>query len=120
MISWRLYFFLSLMFTVGTAMALTMEGAYLGPSEANLVEELLGFNVAKMSVGQLILGAPIWGTKALSSALPKLLLWDYSFLEGELSAIKYFLLYPLSVAVVVALIMMTYSIAQGIFRFWLR
>jgi len=54
-----------------------------------------------------------WGF--FTHGIPKLILWDYSFLEGEWAIVKWVILYPISAGVVYGMALVFIAALQGIF-----
>jgi len=80
---------------------------------SNVMYNALGFNVA---VSDTILGT-FWtlGEAAVRIAkiVPRAIAWNYSFLEGSLAMVKYFILYPLSAGLVLTLAMYFRNLILG-------
>lgn len=46
--------------------------------------------------------------------IPKLIMWDYSFLSGGWELLKYILLYPISIGVVWGIVQLFTTVISGI------
>lgn len=113
MLSTKQLMFASFVFMVGTLSCLIIEGAYYGQGDLDIINALTGYNVIQMS------GAGIWaipklGLGFMTTGLPKLLLWDFSFFEGGWFIFRLFLIGTLSLALVWGVTMALISFGQGI------
>lgn len=97
--------FLVFTFLVGTLISLFIEGAYFGQNQMNIINALTGFNVQEetSTVGTLF-AYPKMAIGFFTVGIPKILLWDYSFLEGGWSLVKWLLLYPISAGIVFGIV----------------
>ena len=106
--------FLAMVFIVGQFMCLVGEGGFFGQDDVDLQNTLTGYTALEVS------GAGIWTVPKLiggflTTGLPKMITWNYSFLEGSWSMIKWFLLYPISIGVVWGITLVFMPVIQGIF-----
>ncbi|AAW39821.1 hypothetical protein SDC9_42707 [bioreactor metagenome] len=98
-------------FVIGNAMCLILDGVWIGTAEQNFFNALLGFQVMSYTDSTMAnIGITIANfTNGLigffTHALPKLVAWDYSFLDGGWSVIKWFLLWPISAGTVLGVIL---------------
>jgi len=107
--------FITFIFIMGTFLSLIMEGAYFSSEEAGIINNLTGFSIMEIErMG--ILTIPKLALGFLMNGLPKVIMWDYSFLEGEWMIIKWILLYPISASVVYGIIKLFIPAVTGIFR----
>lgn len=93
-------------YIIGQVMCLIFEGTWLGDPEQSFFNALLGFSVMQYSdsaIGNLfvmvvnVVGG-IYGF--ITYAIPRLLFWNYSFLEGTAGLVKWFFLFPISAGTV--------------------
>ncbi len=93
-------------YIVGQFMCLTYEGVWFGDPEQSFMNALLGFSVMQYSdnvIGNLFVTIVniVGGTIGLLTyAIPRLLFWNYSFLEGTAGLLKWLVLYPVSAGTV--------------------
>ena len=80
------------------------EGEHAYNANSAALNEFVGFRVGQKSTSFGILTFPFQAAGAIGTFIAKVLLWDWSYLEGNAVYIKWFLLYPLSAAVIVALL----------------
>lgn len=92
-----------------------LEGAWFGIREMDILNQLTGYSITQagdLSVIQL-------GAGFFTTGLPKMLLWDYPFLQGNLLIVR-FLLICLSIGVLwgvfTVLIGAAQSLVQGVLR----
>ncbi len=91
-------------------------GTRVYSESAGLLNTVVGFRMqefASLNTVEKVLRAPIFFIGAIANFAAKVVLWDYSFLEGNAVYIKYTLLYPLSVAFVFAFIMFIRKVVSG-------
>jgi len=55
--------------------------------------------------------------KILTVAVPKMIMWDYSFLEGDMVLLKYTLLYAISAGFLISFIGWTLPLVRSILPF---
>ncbi len=86
-----------------------------------VINQAVGFNLAEaMSTAGFIKTITL-APGALFHAVPKLVMWNYSYLEGDLfefplAYIKYMILWPLSAGFVITFTMMMINVFMGIAR----
>lgn len=80
-------------------------------SEAtNVLNSALGYHVfSSVSVFGMF-SIPMPNPRIFTVTIPKMLLWDYPFLDGHMMLFKYILLYPLSAGFLMALIVVVGSV----------
>lgn len=93
----KLMMFMAFGYVVGTFICLIIEGSSFGAAEAGFINNLTVFREVQ------VFG--LWTMPALNidfftKGIPKLLMWDYSFLSGGYSMIKWFILWPLSIGAI--------------------
>ena len=111
----KLTMFIVFVFLAGTMLCLMMEGAFFGQEEVDLVNELTGYNILQLS-GTGLWSIPKMGVGFLTNGLPKIVLWDYSFLEGGWGSLfKWIVLFPVSIGVIWGIAQMFLTTVQGIF-----
>lgn len=109
--SWKGIIFIVFVFFIGQAMCLLVDGTWIGTEEVSLMNSLTGYTTVEISEsGILMLPKVAYGF--FTEGLPKLIMWDYSFLQGEAEAFKWFILYPISAGVVYAMAMMVISLLR--------
>lgn len=110
----KLIMFCVFIFFIGTILSLLIEGTWMGSAEVTVMNQLTGFTTLEVS------GAGIWAIPKqiigfFIHGLPKLIMWDYSFLSGTASIFKWVVLYPISAGVVYGIALVFISVVQGIF-----
>jgi len=92
---------------IGTATCLIIEGSWFGSSQASIINSLSVYRVAELFGTWKI---PVPNIDFLLVGLPRLLTWDYSFLQGGLDIIQWFLAVVLGIGVLWGL----YQLAVGV------
>jgi len=111
----KLTMFLMFVFFWGTLLSLMIEGEWYGASEIDIVDSLTGYNIAGLQdTGFMAIPKLGWGF--FTHGLPKLLLWDYAFLTGSLSLIRWFMVCIFSTGIVWAVASTFIGAIQGLFR----
>ena len=110
----KLIMFCVFIFVVGTLLSLIIEGGYFGSQEVGIMNQLTGYTTLQIA------GTGIWTVPKLvvgffTHGLPKLIMWDYGFLEGEAAIFKWIVLYPISAGVVWGIALVFIPAVQGIF-----
>lgn len=90
----------------------TLVGQWITDEDAEKVENLIGFSEIQSDESVPI--AYIKAAWGFFSSVPQMLVWDYSFLEGDWELMKWILLYPLSMAAVFGLIAAASSVLFGV------
>lgn len=91
-------------------------GAKVKNETSNVVNNLLGYNVATTAATYGTASAVVGLGWNLIKSIPKMIAWDYSYLEGQLTLIKYLILWPISAGFVFSLGLMFIGAIQGLFR----
>lgn len=79
------------------------------------IDNFMGYNITTSNASFGAYDALTFGAHLFTN-LPKFLAWDYSFLQGQLIMLKFFVLYPLSCAFVFAIGFGLISLAMGLFK----
>ncbi len=88
----------------------------------SVVNQVVGFNIAETMSTSGPIRVVIMVPSALMHAIPKLIQWDYSYLEGQLLGVfplayyKYIVLYPLSGAFIMGFAVIMINVFMGIAR----
>lgn len=115
MMSPKFVIFFAFSYVSSTLVCLFIEGGYFGAEELSVMNALTGISLLEVS------GSGFWMIPKLISdfftvGVPRLLLWDYSFLDTpEGGLFKWLVLLPLSVGFVWGLAVVFLSAIQGIF-----
>lgn len=115
MMSPKFVIFFAFSYVTATLLCLFIEGAYFGATELGIMDALTGMSLLEIT------GTGAWTIPKLISGfftigVPRLLLWDYSFLDtAEGGLFKWLLLLPLSVGFVWGLAVVSLSAISGIF-----
>lgn len=99
----------SFLFVLCSAMCLFIEGSWIGEREMDVMNALTGYTVVEaggMSVIQLG-----WGF--FTQGLPQMLMWDYSFFEGDWGIVRYFLM-PISIGIIWGVFTVVIGAVQGL------
>jgi len=110
----KLTMFMMFVFVLGTLVSLTLEGAWVGQQEMDLVNNMTGYSMIELQ-GAGFWAIPKMGWGFLTIGLPKVLLWDYSFFEGTWSLLRWVLVGTISVACVWGIAQMFITTVQGVF-----
>lgn len=111
----KLVIFFAFSFVVSTMLCLFIEGSYLGAEEISVMNALTGMSLLEVS------GSGGWAVPRLIAGfftvgVPRLLLWDYSFLDSADGGLfKWIVLFPLTVGFVWGLAQVFIPVIQGIF-----
>ena len=109
----QLFMFIVFTFVSGTIISLIIEGSYWGTGdEWDVMQSITGYSTMQIS-GAGGITIPQWTWGFLSNGLPKMLLWNYSFLDGSWAVIKPFL-FAISAGIVFGVGMLIMNIAQGV------
>lgn len=100
-------------FICGQILCLICEGAWLGDSDMQVINELIGFDITTLDgANPLEMVSAGWGF--FTHGIPNMLSWDYSFFYGTFALVKIILLFPLSVGVVWGLISLFAPLVSGL------
>ena len=97
-------------FIIGQMMCLISQGIWLGSEEQDFFNALLGFTAHEYTdslignIGTTFVNVIGGLVGFFTVAIPKLVMWDYSFLDGGWSIVKWLLLYPLSAGTVIGVV----------------
>lgn len=111
----KLMIFFTFSYVAATMMCLFIEGSYLGEEELSVMNALTGMSILEVS------GAGLWTIPRLIAGfftvgVPRLLLWDYSFLATDEGGLfKWMLLLPLTAGFVWGLAQVFLGAIQGLF-----
>lgn len=100
----------------GTSAVVHLAGAKVKNEMTNVINSLLGYNVASTAATYGSFSAIVGLGWNLIMSIPKMIAWDYSYLTGQLAMIKYLILWPISAGFVFSLGMIFVSTAMGLFR----
>lgn len=115
MMSPKFVIFFAFSYVSATLLCLFIEGGWFGAEELDIMNALTGMSLLEIT------GTGAWTIPKLISGfftvgVPRLLLWDYSFLDTpEGGLFKWLLLLPLSVGFVWGLAVVFLSAISGIF-----
>lgn len=115
MMSPKFVVFFAFSYVTATLLCLFIEGSYFGAEELSIMNALTGMSLLEIT------GTGAWTIPKLISGffkvgVPRLLLWDYSFLDtAEGGLFRWLLLLPLSVGFVWGLAVVFLSAISGIF-----
>ena len=91
-------------------------GVKVKNKSTNVANSLLGYNVAATSATYGSFSAMVGLGWNLLRSIPRMIAWDYRYLDGQMQIIKYLILWPISIGFVFALTMMFVNTAMSIFR----
>ena len=111
--------FLAFVFIVGQLTCLFIEGSFFGQEEVDVVNSLTGYNTLQLSGGG-FWNIPKLAMGFITTGLPKMIMWDYSFLDGGWAMVKWLMLYPISIGVVWGLTMVFIGVVQGVMSAFFR
>ena len=100
----------------GTTAVAHSEGARVKNETSNILNSLLGYNVATTAATYGTAAAVVGMTWNIIRSIPRMIAWNYSYLEDGLSIIKYVVLWPISAGFVFALGLIFIGAIQGLFR----
>lgn len=101
---------LSFLFILGTIISVAIEGAFFGQGDIDVLNEMLGFSAFEAGG---LMAIPKIGIGFITHGLPKMLLWDYAFLDGHFVILR-ILLMSLSIAIVWGIVQVFLTVAQGL------
>ena len=102
--------------TLATEAKAHSAGAIVKAPEADILNTLMGFDVKVISTnaGDLVgLGLLVWN---FVRSIPRLIMWDYAFLQGDLALIRILVLYPISIGFIVTFSMVFVQWGRALFR----
>jgi len=92
-------------------------GAKIMNNASGAMNVLLGYNLTANRTELGTMDMVRFASGIFTKALPKIIMWDYSFLQGDLALIKYAILYPLTAGFVLALVGFLAPIIRSILPF---
>ena len=92
------------------------EGAKVKNESSNVLNNLLGYNVATTAASYGTTAAIVGLGWNLLNSIPRMIAWNYSYLDGQLAMIKYLILWPISAGFVFSLGMVFITTVMSIFR----
>lgn len=110
----KLIMFCYFIFILGTLFSLMIEGTWLGSEEVTFVNQMTGLTSLEIQ------GAGIWQVPKqiggfITNGLPKLITWNYSYLDDGYAALfKWVFLYAISAGVVWGVVLVFIPIVQGL------
>ena len=109
----KMMMWLSWIYLSCTICFLIIEGKVFNADDVNTVNSLTGFSAMEIqSYGGF--GFIVQGAGFMIHGLPKMITWDYPFLEGKFAIVKWVVFYPITIAVVYAHRSEIASAANGI------
>ncbi len=100
----------------GTEAVVHVVGTRVKNETTNMLNNILGYNVAVTTGTFGTYAAPVMYAWNFIRAIPKMVSWNYSYLEGRWVMLKYFMLWPISAGFVISLGLIFINLAMGIFR----
>lgn len=92
----KLLMFFAFIYFVGTFLCLSIEGEYYQDQDMTIVNQLTGVSfIEAQDAGPWAI--PKMAVGFFTNGIPKLILWNYTFLQGGYEIVKWLLLYPLTV-----------------------
>jgi len=99
----------------GTTAVAHSAGDHVYTAETSVVNNALGFNIAATTATVGVFSVLLIPVYFFTRTLPQLILWNWSFLDGELAILAYFF-FAISIGFVVSLAIAMLQVAQGILR----
>ncbi len=101
--------FLAWMWVICTFFCLVIEGNFYGTEDMNTLNYLVGYNTLELG--------GLWGVPRLiigffTNGFPRLLMWDYSFLEGGFAMIRFIMIAVFSTGAIWGLVSIFVPILQ--------
>jgi len=103
--------FLAFCLLVGNLWCLVIDGLWIQPEDVNIMGYLTGMNSLQTASWTAIFTVPF---NFFTHGFPKLILWDFSFLQGSLSIIRWFL-FIFSIGAIYAMAQEFRMVVQSIF-----
>ena len=100
----------------GTEAVIHAAGVKVKNETTNVINSLLGYNVATTAATYGSFSAIVGLGWNLLGSIPRMIAWDYRYLDGQMQIIKYLILWPISAGFVFALAMMFVNTVMSIFR----
>jgi hypothetical protein len=111
--STKLMMMCAFLFITGNLLCAFIEGTWLGEETTSVINILCGYQTTDINAT----GGMSWVSAAsgfFTVGLPKMLAWNYSFLEGGWSIFKLILLIPISVGFIWGIIQLFVTVISGI------
>lgn len=107
----KLVMYLAFTWLVGQMICLFIEGTYFGVQEVSIMNSLAVFRTTEVFG---LWTVPMLNLDFFTQGMPRLLMWDYSFLTGGYAIFKWFL-YVLSIGAVWGLATVFLGVIQRLF-----
>jgi len=110
----KLMMFLLFVFFIGNFISLIGDGEWFGDADMDITNHLTGYSVIELS------GAGFWsipkaGIGFLTDGLPRVLMWDYSYLQGDWMLLRMALVFFISAPMMWGVFQVFLPVLQGIF-----
>jgi len=103
--------FLAFVLLVGNILCLILDGDWIGSTDVGILQALTGMKSLETATYSSIFTVPY---NFLTTGFPKLITWDFSFLQGSLGIIRWFL-FIISIGAVWAMAILFLQAFQSIF-----
>jgi len=109
------WMFILFVFFVGNILSMAAEGDWFDSGFDGMTDQLTGYSVIQLS------GAGHWALPKMAEgffteAVPTILLWDYSWLEGNWVVFRLFLIFVFSAPIIFELAKLFLQAIQGLFQ----
>ena len=91
-------------------------GTKVKNESSNILNNILGYNVATTAASYGTTAAIVGLGWNLINAIPRMIAWNYNYLDGQLALAKYLILWPISTGFVFSLGMVFITTVMSIFR----
>jgi hypothetical protein len=116
--STKIIMFCVFVFIPGTLFSLLMDGVWWGADQGSVLNALSGFSNVSMS-GAGIWSFPVMLVSFFTVGVPRMLLWDYSYLNNPFGEVFKLFLYAISAGVMWGFFQVFIPVAQSAFS-WVR
>lgn len=99
----------------GTDAAAHADNAIVYSEDAGVLNYAMGFNIATVGATAGVMSIPVIVGKFFTVTVPRLVMWNYSFLEGDMGILGYFFV-AVSLGFIITLGLAVISAIMGIFR----
>ena len=109
----KMMMFIVFTFITGNLLCCFIEGTYLGEETTSIINLLCGYSVTDLQST----GGMSWVSAAVgffTTGIPRMILWDYSFLDGGWEIFKYIFLFPITIGVVWGIVQLFTTTISGI------
>ncbi len=102
---------LGVTYMIGQVMCFILEGSWFGAPEQSFMNAMTGFSVHEYTdslignIGTFIVNLVGGTVGLLTYGIPRLLWWDFSFLDGGFNMVKWLLLFPINLGTVFGIIL---------------